>query len=170
MADSTTSGAPAPRPSRRNTTGLLVVTFTLFLPLLLSILVAVLLYQDDSFSPAALPMQEISGPPLAAPVVNGRMKRDSELIDKGGCSGPEDLAYDGEEKVIYTGCGDGWIRKIKVDDSVGNMVVEKWVNTGGRPLGLAFGRSGEVIVADTELVGIFSRIALCFMLIKGDNL
>ncbi|CAH8364545.1 unnamed protein product [Eruca vesicaria subsp. sativa] len=36
----------------------------------------------------------------------------------------------------------------EVTDSVDESVVEDWVNTGGRPLGIAFELHGEVILAD----------------------
>ncbi|KAI4386855.1 hypothetical protein MLD38_004745 [Melastoma candidum] len=124
---------------------------TLIFPLLLSVLAAAFLYQDASFAPAPLPMDAIAGPPVAAPVVLGEMRNSSEFVHLEGCLGPEDVAYDHGEKVIYTGCEDGWIRKVRVED----LVPEKWVNTGGRPLGLVFGLHGEVIVADT-LLGLLS--------------
>ncbi|KAI3808362.1 hypothetical protein L1987_24311 [Smallanthus sonchifolius] len=60
------------------------------------------------------------------------------------CWEQEDIVYDPKLGVIYTSCVDGWIKRVTVDGSV----VEDWVNTGGRPLGLALGYSGEVYVAD----------------------
>lgn len=62
--------------------------------------------------------------------------------------GPEDLVYDSGSGVLYTGCADGWVKRVSVNDSV----VEDWVNTGGRPLGLALGLNGEIIVADANKV------------------
>ena len=70
----------------------------------------------------------------------------------GKLTGPEDLAYDEKEGVIYTGCDDGWIKRVTVSESAADSVVENWVNTGGRPLGLAFGNNGEFIVADGNKV------------------
>jgi len=35
---------------------------------------------------------------------------------------------------------------------VNESVVEDWVNTGGRPLGLAFDGNGQLIVADADKV------------------
>lgn len=40
---------------------------------------------------------------------------------------------------------DGWIKRV---DS--NEVVSEWVNTGGRPLGLALGPTRELIIADAD--------------------
>lgn len=72
------------------------------------------------------------------------MLHGSEKIGEGKLLGPEDIVYDPKLGVIYTSCGDGWIKRVTVNDSV----VEEWVNTGGRPLGLALGYAGEVYVAD----------------------
>ena len=63
-------------------------------------------------------------------------------------AGPEDLDYDVATRVIYTGCSDGWIKRVTVNESVTDSVVRNWVNTGGRPLGLALGHNGELIVAE----------------------
>ncbi|TKY58348.1 STRICTOSIDINE SYNTHASE 4 [Spatholobus suberectus] len=79
----------------------------------------------------------------------------SEVVAQGEVVGPEDLAYDKRRRVIYTGCEDGWIKRITVNDSVADTVVENWVNTGGRPLGLALEKSGELMVADAIKVGPF---------------
>lgn len=76
----------------------------------------------------------------------------SEVVAVGEVSGPEDLAYDKRRRVIYTGCEDGWIKRVTVNDSVLDSAVEDWVNTGGRPLGLTLKPNGELIVADAEKV------------------
>nr|KYP35928.1 Adipocyte plasma membrane-associated protein [Cajanus cajan] len=76
----------------------------------------------------------------------------SEIVAQGEVVGPEDLAYDKRRRVIYTGCEDGWIKRVTVADSVADTVVENWVNTGGRPLGLALEKSGELMVADAVKV------------------
>jgi sugar lactone lactonase YvrE len=52
------------------------------------------------------------------------------------------LAPDG---VIYTGCADGSIRRVKPDGAV-----DVWMNTGGRPLGMSFDSRGALIVCDAE--------------------
>lgn len=69
--------------------------------------------------------------------------------------GPEDLVYDAASGVIYTGCEDGWIKRVTLNESVADSVIENWVNTGGRPLGLAFDRNTELIVADADKVTFF---------------
>ena len=80
------------------------------------------------------------------------MLRGSELVGEGQLVGPEDLVYDAGSRVIYTGCQDGWINRVTVNESTADTVVQQWVNTGGRPLGLALPQNGELIVADAYKV------------------
>jgi sugar lactone lactonase YvrE len=74
------------------------------------------------------------------------MLNGSERVGSGHLLGPEDIAYDPITRIIYTGCTDGWVKKVRLPD----FTVENWVNTGGRPLGIALGRDNDVIVADAE--------------------
>jgi len=76
------------------------------------------------------------------------MRLGSENVGEGELFGPEDLVYEADKGVVYTSCEDGWIKRITVNESV----VEDWVNTGGRPLGLAFDGNGQLIVADADKV------------------
>ncbi|MCI21017.1 adipocyte plasma membrane-associated protein, partial [Trifolium medium] len=78
------------------------------------------------------------------------MRLGSEEVAKGQVLGPEDFVYDAVLGVVYTSCEDGWIKRVTVNESVADSVVENWVNTGGRPLGLAFYGNGDLIVADAE--------------------
>ncbi|KAJ1378718.1 Strictosidine synthase, conserved region [Sesbania bispinosa] len=86
-----------------------------------------------------------------APARNERMKRGSEAVAEGQVMGPEDLVYDAARGVVYTGCEDGWIKRVTLNDSVADSVVENWVNTGGRPLGLAFDHN---VVLTTHYDGV----------------
>jgi sugar lactone lactonase YvrE len=70
-------------------------------------------------------------------------------VGVGELQGPEDIAYDKKSGIIYTGCEDGFIKKIYIGKSNTNNV-ESWVNTGGRPLGVALGCHNELIVADVN--------------------
>ncbi|GMY11115.1 protein strictosidine synthase-like 5 [Fagus crenata] len=88
------------------------------------------------------------------------MLRVSEFVGVGNLIGPEDLAYDTKSGVIYTGCADGWINRVTVNDSVSDSVVEKWINTGGRPLGIALGHNNELIVADPEKMNLEASLTL----------
>ncbi|GAU50127.1 hypothetical protein TSUD_192480 [Trifolium subterraneum] len=112
---------------------------------------AAVFYRLDPFKPVHLPVNEINRSPLASPLRNDHMRLGSEEVAKGQVLGPEDFVYDDVKGVVYTSCEDGWIKRVAVNESV----VENWVNTGGRPLGLAFDRNGNLIVADAEKVTIF---------------
>ncbi|KAK7360286.1 hypothetical protein VNO77_02269 [Canavalia gladiata] len=107
------------------------------LPLLIGmallVVLVVIVYRVDSCEPT----QELK-----------RKRKGSEVVAEGEVAGPEDLAYDKKRRVFYTGCEDGWIKRVTVNKSVADSVVQNWVNTGGRPLGLAFQKSGEIMVAD----------------------
>ncbi|XP_038974039.1 protein STRICTOSIDINE SYNTHASE-LIKE 5-like [Phoenix dactylifera] len=71
----------------------------------------------------------------------------SERIGEGLLPGPEDLAYDAEKGYLYTGCSDGWIRRVGLKDA--ELKVEDWAFIGGRPLGLAMAPGGSLVVADS---------------------
>lgn len=111
---------------------------------------AMILYQLDSFDPAPIPIHEFSPHPMAVPRLNPRMLQGSERIAVGKLLGPEDIAYHPNSQLIYTGCADGWVKLIALNDST----VRNWAFTGGRPLGVALGRHGRLAVADAEKVGI----------------
>ncbi|KAK0605637.1 hypothetical protein LWI29_029159 [Acer saccharum] len=131
-------------PHQRNTSSSWPLT------VILTVLVAaaaVMVYQLDSFDPASLPLHELARTPLTAPVRNERMLRGSEMVGSGVLKAPEDVVYDSESGVVYTGCEDGWVKRVTVSESAADSVVEDLVNTGGRPLGLAIGNN-EIIVAD----------------------
>ena len=74
------------------------------------------------------------------------MLQGSEMIGLGKLLGLEDIAYDTNSHLIYTGCANGWIKKVTLNDSV----VHDWAFTDGRPLGIALGHSGEVLVVDAD--------------------
>ncbi|CBI38398.3 unnamed protein product, partial [Vitis vinifera] len=122
-----------------------------FLVLILTpVAAAIFLYQLDSFDPASLPTHEFSQEPMPVPKLNPRMLQGSEMIGQGNLLGPEDIAYDANSHLIYTGCADGWVKRVTLNESAANSVVHNWAFTGGRPLGVALGRVGEVLVADAE--------------------
>ncbi|XP_027179166.1 protein STRICTOSIDINE SYNTHASE-LIKE 7-like [Coffea eugenioides] len=117
----------------------------------LPVVVGVLVYQLDSFDPAPYPAHELTQKkPLIVPKSNPHMLKGAENIGVGKLLGPEDIAYDPKSGVIYTGCEDGWIKRVTVNDSAADSVVADWINTGGRPLGVVCGHHGEVIVADAD--------------------
>lgn len=123
--------------------------------LLAPIFAAAAFYLLDSFDPALVPFHEPSSSPVKAPAVNERMLRGSQKVGFGELNAPEEVLYDSESGFVYTGCEDGWIRRVKVSESeTEERVVEDVINTGGRPLGIAL-RNDEIIVADADKVTVF---------------
>ncbi|KAF8377716.1 hypothetical protein HHK36_031100 [Tetracentron sinense] len=144
MAESKPRSATAASTTRSSSSllhGLLLLVVT-------PVAIAVLLYRLDDFDPAPLPIQRL--PSMVVPKLNGRMLQGSEILGHGLLPGPEDLAYDAESGVIYTGCADGWIKRVKVTESAADATVENWVHVGGRPLGLVLGLDNQLLVADAE--------------------
>src|SRR5262245_6139506 len=76
---------------------------------------------------------------------NGRLK-DLERLPIGDNHGPEAMALDAEGR-IYAATEEGRIVRLSADGSR----PENWAQTGGRPLGVAFDRAGNLIVADAYL-------------------
>ncbi|XP_010550491.1 PREDICTED: protein STRICTOSIDINE SYNTHASE-LIKE 5-like [Tarenaya hassleriana] len=132
---------PTSTPSSRNRKRSFVLLW-----LLLPVLASTALYRLHTFDPAPLPLTALAAPPLKAPLLNARLLSGAEVVGSGRLDGPEEIAYHPESGLIYTGCVDGWVKRVRLNDSV----VDDWVNTGGRPLGIAFGPQGEVIVADAD--------------------
>ncbi len=66
----------------------------------------------------------------------------AELLGKGQVHGPEDSAVDAQGR-LYSGLSDGRIVRI-----AGDGTPQTFVDTGGRPLGMDFDASGNLIVAD----------------------
>ncbi|KAK7250697.1 hypothetical protein RIF29_33291 [Crotalaria pallida] len=125
-----------------------------FFAIVLPVAVAALLYWLDPFDPVHIPANELTQSSTFITSVgvprNGHMRIGSQVMAEGHVAGPEDLVYHAEAGVVYTGCEDGWIKRVTVNESVADSVVEDWVNTGGRPLGLAFGSNGDLIVGDAD--------------------
>nr|XP_043634656.1 protein STRICTOSIDINE SYNTHASE-LIKE 7-like [Erigeron canadensis] len=110
-----------------------------------AVILALIVIQINSFDAAPYPPEELAkAPSFKFPKVNAHTLHGSEIIGEGQLMQPEDILYDPKLDVIHTGCADGWVKRIRVNDSV----IENWVNTGGRPLGLAHGYSDEIYVAD----------------------
>lgn len=90
----------------------------------------------------------------SAPELTGIYSQNNELakIQRLPVNGfaPEDVAVDSQER-IYTGTVDGHIFRFQPDGTRPEILT----NTYGRPLGLAFDQSGNLIVADA-LKGLLS--------------
>jgi hypothetical protein len=85
---------------------------------------------------------------------NNRLQN-AHKLGSGLISNPEDLAVDSQGR-LYTGSGDGWIKRISFVDNL-DVLVENWTYVGGRPLGLAFGIHGELLVCEPSQVIIHHR-------------
>ncbi|AEE78791.1 putative strictosidine synthase transcription factor WD40-like family [Arabidopsis thaliana] len=121
----------------------------LFFFTIVPLLVSIALYQLDTFDPAPVPSEAYASSTTSIPpLISDKYLTGAEFIGVGLLDKPEDIAYHQDSNLIYTGCIDGWVKRVSVHDSANDSVVEDWVNTGGRPLGIAFGVHGEVIVAD----------------------
>jgi len=125
--------------------------YTPLFAIVLPVVVAAILFRLEPFEPVLLPVQ-LGQSVVVVPARNDHARVGSEAVGKGQLQGPEDLAYDAASRVVYTGCDDGWIKRVTVNDSVADSVIEDWVNTGGRPLGLTLLHNGELIVADAGKV------------------
>lgn len=93
------------------------------------------------------PIDPLAWTPAKAPPMTGVMEPNdtlmkAELLAQGQIVGPEDTAVDSQGRV-FAGLDDGRIVRIGADGKT-----ETFVETGGRPLGLAFDKSGKLIVAD----------------------
>jgi sugar lactone lactonase YvrE len=119
-----------------------------FLAILIAIVVLYFLFWPVSISP-------VSWNPPAAPSLTGpyqqnallakieRLSAGNDGASAGAGFGPEDVALDSQGR-IYTGLDDGRIMRLQADGTR----PELFSNTHGRPLGLAFDSSGNLIVAD----------------------
>ncbi|KAF8697807.1 hypothetical protein HU200_001192 [Digitaria exilis] len=115
--------------------------------ILTPVALAVALYNSDDFSPAPMPSEYSYGPDVSAPRHDARALERTERVGEGRLPGPEDLAYDRAGGWLYTGCSDGWVRRVTVPGGD----VEDWAQTGGRPLGLVLAADGALIVANADI-------------------
>jgi sugar lactone lactonase YvrE len=95
-----------------------------------------------------VPVDPAAWSPPVAPKLEGVFAPNSQLsaverLGEGVCLAPEDMAFDAQRR-IYTGCQDG--RIVRMSPSGGRP--EVFVDTNGRPLGLAFDALGNLLVAD----------------------
>lgn len=126
------------------------------------VFLAMLVYKLESFDPAPIPVHEFTHPPLTAALRNERMLQGSEKVGYGVLKGPEDLLYDAHSKLIYTGCEDGWIKRVTLNDSTADSLVHNWIDTGGRPLGIAFANSDPDADRITMIVADAYKVSLVF--------
>lgn len=108
-----------------------------------ALVVAYLLVWPVPIDPAA--WTPPAAPALAGPYAPNSLLLATERLGEGAGIGPEDVAVDAEGRV-YGGVDDGRIVRIAPDGSG----AETFARTGGRPAGLRFDASGNLLVADCE--------------------
>ncbi|KAF5182082.1 Strictosidine synthase-like, partial [Thalictrum thalictroides] len=84
-----------------------VLVFIVILPIVISFLV----YRLDEFDPAWF-WYSVSVPNHYSHLLNV-----TERLGDGFLPGPEDLVYNEKTELIYTGCEDGWIKRITLSES-----------------------------------------------------
>jgi sugar lactone lactonase YvrE len=95
-----------------------------------------------------VPIDPVAWDPPAMPPLTGVYQENNQLavierLGEGIGLGPEDLAFDAHG-FLYTGMADGRILRFSPNAST----PERFADTGGRPLGVAFDAQGSLIVAD----------------------
>lgn len=98
------------------------------------------------FSPSSL--NAVAWVPVPAPAMTGVLApntdlQKAELLARGEIHGPEDIAFDTQGR-LHAGLEDGRVVRIE------NGKVHTLVNTGGRPLGMAFDAAGNLIICDSS--------------------
>ncbi|GGY84055.1 SMP-30/gluconolactonase/LRE family protein [Marinobacter zhanjiangensis] len=117
--------------------------------LLILLLIVFLLLGSFLLSPS--PIDSHGWQPPSPPALSGALSpnerlRLSDILARGQLEHPEDTAMDDQGR-LYTGTADGWIMRLEADSE---SDPQRWVETGGRPLGLVFDHNGNLIVADAE--------------------
>lgn len=120
------------------------MTFTA-VGVLLAALVLLMLVTPSPVTP--LPWTPPPRPELTGVLAANTALQNAEQLARGAIPGPEDIAFDHQGR-LYTGSSDGTI--YRVGWAAGREIIEPFVATGGRPLGLAFDAAGNLIVADAQ--------------------
>lgn len=113
--------------------------------ILLGALAMFLLLGGFLLTPSPIDSQPWQAPPppaLTGVLAPNERLRQAELLAPGQVSGPEDSTVSADA-VLYAGTLAGDIVRVFPDGRV-----QRWVETGGRPLGMVFDHRGNLIVAD----------------------
>lgn len=82
-------------------------------------------------------------PALIGPLAPNEALRSAELLAEGRIHGPEDVAFDSAGR-LYAATADGTVERF---DASGP---QRFATTGGRPLGMRFTPSGDLVVCDSS--------------------
>src|SRR6185295_9915052 len=144
----------------------------MLLAVLVAVVVLYLLFWPVQISPVA--WSPLSAPSLTAQYQQNSLLATTERLSLGTGSpapgtgfGPEDVALDAEGR-IYTGLDDGRIMRLQTDGTK----PEVFSNTHGRPLGLAFDPTGNLIIADAikGLLSVARDGAITVLATEADGL
>ena len=109
------------------------------IPAFLLMLIAYLAFWPVSVEPVAWSTPENQG--FTGSFKSNQFLDHIEVTPLAGHEGPEAIVMD-QQGSLYTATHDGWILKNEGD------VWQEWVNTEGRPLGLAIDKDGSLVAAD----------------------
>ena len=125
-----------------------VVTVVLVLFLVVTLIAAAAFYshvnKKSPIDAVALPLAP--SPKLEGVYAHNTFLQSASKLGTGKLLQPEDIAADPSGKLLYVSTSDGWVKRVHLSDNS----VEDWKHVGGRPLGLAVGASGEVIVCESS--------------------
>ena len=107
---------------------------------ILIVLVAIFLLQSAPIDPAAYAPPK--APELTGVLAPNNLLQKAELLAQGKINGPEEVAVDSQGRV-YGGTQDGKIMRLLPDGKL-----EFFAETKGRPLGLQFDKSENLVVCD----------------------
>jgi len=118
------------------------------LKLIIRVIVGLVLLAIVYLLVAPVPITPAAWTPPVAPTLTGQYEQNNRLahtdrLSLGDGRSPEDVAIDSGGR-IYGGFDDGRIIQLQADGTQPHV----FVNTQGRPLGLAFDPAGNLIVAD----------------------
>ncbi len=116
----------------------------IMIPAMMALMVSVMLLMPSPIDPAA--WDSPSAPAETGVFEPNDLLADAELLAKGALRQPEDIAFDQAGR-LYTGTKDGYIHRIRFAEDGRVEKIEKFAETGGYPLGLAFAPDGSLIAA-----------------------
>ncbi|KAI9077371.1 hypothetical protein K1719_040684 [Acacia pycnantha] len=97
----------------------------LFLSVILPIVAASILFRLEPIQPAHFPADTTSQWTLTVAACSVQ-RADAKKGSEGHAKVPEDLVYDAAAGILYTGCKDGWIKRVTVKELVVDSTAGVW--------------------------------------------